>query len=172
MEPEDQKPNDDPVSKKSAAITTPSAAETGSEQACDEKTSDGQDESDGKAKKGKELLSKLNEYKEIISIIVFFIGGCIWIYSTFATKVYVARIQCFLGATIQRVDNEEQSRVFQSDIIDLNIRLARLQKDPATADIIVDIETGKQQVADLAKKKSLADETAKKATDAVEECSK
>jgi hypothetical protein len=173
METEDQKPADAVACEKSTASVEPPSTGTKSEEARGVEESDGDEESGSRGeKKGGEFLSKLKEYKELIGIMVFFLGGGFWIYSTFATKVYVARTQCLLGATIQRVDNEAQSRVFQGDIIDHNVKLARLQKDPTTANMIVDIETEKQQVADLVKKKSLADETAKKAAEAVGECDK
>jgi hypothetical protein len=174
METEGQKPAEVVVCEESSAIAKPPAAQTKSEKAGGGEEPDGDEEpgSAGKKTKSGELLSKLKEYKELISIMVFFLGGGFWINSTFATKTYVARMQCLLGATIQRVDNEAQSRIFQSDIIDHNVKLVRLQKDTTAANMIVEVETEKQQIADLVKKKSLADETAKKAAEAVGECDK
>jgi hypothetical protein len=73
------------------------------------------------------FLAKLKEYKELIALIMFFVGGIIWLYAAFATKSYVASIRCLLGATIERVDNEAQSRVHEGDIVLHNARIEELR---------------------------------------------
>src|SRR5262245_11290037 len=51
-------------------------------------------------KKQRSLLQFLKDEKEIITTILFFVGGAIWLYTAFATKHYVASVKCLLGATI------------------------------------------------------------------------
>lgn len=112
------------------------------------------------------LLSRLNEYKELITIVMFFLGGAIWLYSAFATKAYVGNIRCLLGATIERVDNEAQSRTIKADIVEGNTKIEQLKADltkaqstgAPTAPIIAETERLKLEVKALEKRKDKADE--------------
>ncbi|BEU02296.1 hypothetical protein OAG1_10960 [Agarivorans sp. OAG1] len=60
---------------------------------------------------GNALVDKLLIYKELVSIIIFFAGGVVWIYAAFATQDTVdaiqqdnqkslATIECLIGAAI------------------------------------------------------------------------
>lgn len=112
------------------------------------------------------LLSRLSEYKELITIFMFFLGGVIWLYSAFATKSYVGNIRCLLGATIERVDNEAQSRTLKADIVENNTKIEQLKVDlkkaelagAPTASLIAESERLKLEVKAFEKRKEKADE--------------
>lgn len=117
-------------------------------------------------------VATLNDYKELLTMILFVVGGVIWLYAAFATKVYVAAIECLLGATIQRYDNDALSKRLSADLVDANIEMRRLQViQPVDFKAIADIEKQKQKIADLTSQKLLADQTVKKAEN-VQECKK
>ncbi|RWO49230.1 hypothetical protein [Mesorhizobium sp.] len=122
----------------------------------------------GDQEKLRSLFSYLRDFKEVVAIVIFFVGGVIWLYAAFATKQYVAEVKCLLGATIERIDNEAQAKTFQAEIIEHSIRLERMQSDgPTSPNIIGDLELIKQKIEDLKTKKSLADEVTKKASQRV-----
>lgn len=111
------------------------------------------------------LLQFLKDTKELITLILFFVGGIVWLYAAFATKHYVASVKCLLGATIERIDNDSQSKQYQVEIVELNVRLQQVQNSGRPVlDIINEVETLKQKVEDFKGKKQLADESAKKAS--------
>jgi hypothetical protein len=41
------------------------------------------------------LLKRLNEYKELIAIIAFVVGGVLWVFGYFVTKSQFAELKCF-----------------------------------------------------------------------------
>lgn len=118
--------------------------------------------------KSKSLLETIKEAKEFIAILVFFVGGVIWLYAAFATKRQVAGVRCLLGATIERIDNEAQAKNFQAEIVEHSVRLQQIQNSgKPILDIIVDVENTKQKIEDLKSKKILADGISKKASQRV-----
>jgi hypothetical protein len=115
------------------------------------------------------LWQFLKDTKELITIILFFVGGIVWLYAAFATKHYVGSVKCLLGATIERIDNEAQAKQLQTDIVELNVQLRKLDSAglPA-ADLISQSETLKQKIEDSKGRKQLADAIVKKASQRVQ----
>lgn len=95
------------------------------------------------------LLKTLNDYKELVSILVFFAGGVIWLYAAFATKTYVdefnvatrqaikeirdsnkkstAKIKCVLGGSIEVYSKGTEIRFHQDEITSYRIDLEKLK---------------------------------------------
>lgn len=117
-------------------------------------------------------VATLNDYKELLTMILFVVGGVIWLYAAFATKAYVASIECLLGETIKRYNNDTISKRLSDELVDANIEMRRLEEiHPVDARAIEDIEKQKQKIDDLKSHKSLADQTAKSAEN-LQECKK
>jgi len=69
--------------------------------------------------KKKTFMQKLLTYKEFISILVFFTGGILWIYSIFATKQNVDQLACVTQLNIQMVQGKMESQ-FYTDLLEGN----------------------------------------------------
>jgi hypothetical protein len=148
------------------------SSETGSEDSDrSTKTSKKKDEGKNKDedKSPRTVLQFLKEEKEILTTVGFFIGGAVWLYAAFATKHYVGSVKCLLGATIQRIDNEAQSRQLQAESLDLNIQLRKLDSAGlAPIELITQSEALKQKIDDAKTRKQLADAEVKKASQRVQ----
>jgi len=81
-------------------------------------------------KKTNGFLSRLKEYKEFISILIFFAGGAFWIYGFFATKSQVIDIQdattsqvkkltCALEQNVKMLRGKMEFQYF-TDLLDEN----------------------------------------------------
>lgn len=74
------------------------------------------------------MLDKLKQYKEIIAIVVFFLGGVTWLYKEFPNKNYVEEQTGGL-----RTDLASQKTALQAEIVSLQclvdkyMRLTQLQ---------------------------------------------
>src|SRR3954453_4506381 len=53
------------------------------------------------------FFSLLKDYKELISIIIFFLGGISWVLGYFATKAEVRKVECLVDATSVLMNNEK-----------------------------------------------------------------
>jgi hypothetical protein len=62
------------------------------------------------------FIKLLNDYKELITLLLFFIGGVIWLYVAFATKREVATLKCLLGTTIEVTENRVEIQESQKDM--------------------------------------------------------
>ncbi|ARN73958.1 hypothetical protein [Oceanicoccus sagamiensis] len=76
------------------------------------------------------LVNKLNEYKEFISILIFFAGGLFWIYGFFATKsqvetmregthVQVSKLNCVLEQNVKMLRGKMEFQYF-TDLLEEN----------------------------------------------------
>jgi hypothetical protein len=55
------------------------------------------------------LLGLLGEYKELITVLVFFLGGVVWIFGYFATKKQLDELRCLFTANIDFVQGQMDS---------------------------------------------------------------
>jgi hypothetical protein len=66
------------------------------------------------------FLKPIKEYKELITVIVFFVGGALWIFGYFATKHQVKQLQCLLNANISflqgRLDSGSLSQLLVENL--------------------------------------------------------
>lgn len=46
------------------------------------------------------LVARLNQYKELIAIAAFFVGGFLWVFGYFVTKSQFAELKCFAKSNI------------------------------------------------------------------------
>jgi hypothetical protein len=46
----------------------------------------------------RKFLDILKEYKELIAILVFFLGGVLWMFGYFATKQQLTELRCWMRA--------------------------------------------------------------------------
>ncbi len=72
------------------------------------------------------ILARLSEYKETITIVLFFIGGVFWIYSIFATKNQIKQLKCLLNTNISLIQNQTNSKILLDDIIENELILAKI----------------------------------------------
>jgi hypothetical protein len=49
---------------------------------------------------GAGLVATLKEYKELISILVFFVAGALWIFAYFATRNQLEELHCLMNANM------------------------------------------------------------------------
>lgn len=70
------------------------------------------------------MLEKLNQYKEIITIMVFFLGGFIWMENQFPTKTYLSSqvklLSCELQEYMKITQLEDRELNLQNEIQDRN----------------------------------------------------
>lgn len=74
------------------------------------------------------LLRTIKEYKELIAIIVSFIGGALWVFDYFATKEEVKdlrssttsesnQLHCLLQENVQRLDGEHMMKFYSVELL-------------------------------------------------------
>ena len=49
------------------------------------------------------FLRWINDYKELLSVIIFFIGGFLWVYGVFATKAEIKELKCLINVNIDAI---------------------------------------------------------------------
>src|SRR5262245_7951462 len=57
----------------------------------------------------KSLLGTLKDYKEFIAILVFFIGGILWIFGYFATKKQLDELHCLMNANVDFIQGRMEA---------------------------------------------------------------
>lgn len=103
--------------------------------------------------------------REVLLLIAVFGAGAFWAYSAFATKQYVAGVRCLLASTIERIDNEAQSRQLKDEIIDTRVRLNLIREQGnLSAERILEAETLETLRIDLEERKRRADQIVKEAS--------
>jgi hypothetical protein len=65
----------------------------------------------GEGKPSNRFMDALNRYKELIAIIVFFVGGISWLYGYFATKEQVRVMKCLLNTNIEFIQYQLQEKL-------------------------------------------------------------
>jgi hypothetical protein len=65
----------------------------------------------GEGKPSNPFIDALNRYKELIAIIVFFIGGLSWLYGYFATKEQVRVMKCLMNTNIEFIQYQLQQKL-------------------------------------------------------------
>jgi hypothetical protein len=73
-------------------------------------------------------FEKLKEYKEIIGIIIFFIGGILWILAYFATKEQINTLNCLLNRNIEVVQYQINQRILSDDMRVLEFDIVHLSQ--------------------------------------------
>ena len=63
------------------------------------------------------ILDRLKQYKEFIAIMVFFIGGFLWIYGFFATKGQLNELQCLTNLNVAMIETRVKKKEFIDEII-------------------------------------------------------
>jgi hypothetical protein len=63
-------------------------------------------------------LDILKEYKELIAILVFFLGGVLWMFGYFATKQQLTELRCWMRANVEFV----QGRMDAANLSDLSVK--------------------------------------------------
>lgn len=82
------------------------------------------------------MLARLREYKELIAIILFFLGGFVWMERTFPKKDdldgKVQVLQCLLDSYMRITQRQLESQEIERRIAE---QLARLETGPRPAEI-------------------------------------
>ncbi|WP_157973675.1 hypothetical protein [Tropicimonas sp. IMCC34043] len=73
-----------------------------------------------------QLLGRLKDYKEFVAILVFFLGGLLWVYGVFATQKQVDQIKCLLNTNISLIHNQTQSRFLLQELTSKQLSLAEV----------------------------------------------
>jgi hypothetical protein len=56
----------------------------------------------------------LGSYKELLSVVIFFLGGFLWVYGVFATKEQIKEVRCMLNANVDVINAQlEESSISQ-----------------------------------------------------------
>lgn len=72
------------------------------------------------------VLKVAGQYKEMIAIIVFFLGGLSWILGYFATKQQAKELHCTMQKNVDHLDSQMQLRFYQDELIDIGRDLEEL----------------------------------------------
>ena len=75
-----------------------------------------------------DFITRLKEYKEFIVILVFFIGGFMWIYGYFATKEQVKVLQCLTNQNITLIESRMQKKFLFDELNQKGMELEKLLK--------------------------------------------
>ena len=73
-------------------------------------------------------LLRLKEYKEFIAIILFFMGGVIWITGFFATRNQVEIMECLLHNKISLVESKVTMLILPTELARMKSELESLEK--------------------------------------------
>jgi hypothetical protein len=66
----------------------------------------------------RKFLDIVKEYKELIAILVFFLGGVLWMFGYFATKQQLTELRCWMRANVEFV----QGRMDAANLSDLSVK--------------------------------------------------
>ena len=66
----------------------------------------------------RKFLDILKEYKELIAVLVFFLGGVLWMFGYFATKKQLTELRCWMHANVEFV----QGRMDAANLSDLSVK--------------------------------------------------
>lgn len=100
------------------------------------------------------FIDALNKYKELIAVIVFFIGGVSWLYGYFATKEQVSVMKCLMNANIEFVQYQLQQKLALDERRQEDAQHLRLETAPTrTPEDVLNMRELEQQIA-LAKKRA------------------
>src|SRR5437763_793316 len=72
------------------------------------------------------FLSTLNKYKELIAVMIFFIGGVSWIYGYFATKEQVRFVKCLMNTNIELIQYQLQQKLILDEKRQYDLEYLRL----------------------------------------------
>ena len=83
-----------------------------------------------------DFLARLIQYKEFIVILVFFLGGVMWIYGYFATKKQLDEFKCFTNINMAILRNSMLGKNIQMELIAKKEELAEVEalKNPVNRD--------------------------------------
>jgi len=73
------------------------------------------------------VIATLNQYKELITLIVFFAGGATWLLGYFATKEQVKQLRCFATESLRLTKAQAQLRYTFDDIAAASRRVSEIQ---------------------------------------------
>ena len=117
---------------------------------------------------------KIGEYKELISVLVFFAGGFLWAFAYFATKQQIGELKCLLNANVNIVQGKMDSSALSQLMLDNIKRTSELEGNPSlTGDQILEKNQLKTAATEIARKIAEADTNTAKALDKLKsgECS-
>jgi len=92
------------------------------------------------------FLKKAGEYKEFVTLVVFFLGGIFWAFAYFATKQQVQQIRCLMNANMTflqgRMDSASLSQLMVENLKESSV-LERAALNPDKSSVSSD-DVGKR----------------------------
>lgn len=83
---------------------------------------------DEKPNAAQRLTKFLAPYKELITILMFFAGGAVWIVAFFATKSQLKELRCFARESVTVTRAELTLRTTFDDIVSVTDKVANLEQ--------------------------------------------
>lgn len=112
---------------------------------------------------GNRFVKKLKDYKEIIVLLLFFIGGIMWMWAYFATERQLQALTSYTTLYVTMLENRLQADIYRQDIDDLTATISRLSSlSPCDSNCQNDIERHQRKVKQLAKLVEQLEEEARK----------
>ena len=87
----------------------------------------------------KSFLKRLNEIKETIALLLFFLGGISWVYGFFATRTQLTTFNCILSASIDFASAQIDVRYLPDKINAKGVQLSSLT-DKEKSGVLTDAE--------------------------------
>ena len=78
-------------------------------------------------------LDVLKEYKEIITVMVFFLAGSLWVFGYFATKDQLREMRCVTNANMEFLQGNMNSKTLSELLLKNMEHQAKLKRMPVTA---------------------------------------
>jgi hypothetical protein len=108
----------------------------------------------------------IGEYKELISVLIFFAGGVLWAFAYFATKQQISELKCLMNANVNIVQGKMDSSTLSQLMLDNVKRTSQLDGTPnPTADQVVEKNQLKTAAPEIARKIAEAETNIAKALD-------
>jgi hypothetical protein len=108
------------------------------------------------------FLKIANEYKELVGLVVFVVGGIFWAFAYFATKQQLVETRCILNANIAFIQDRMDSTSLSQLMLENLKESAVLEKPNLSPDEVLKRNQLKTGATDIARKLADADNAAAK----------
>ena len=92
------------------------------------------------------ILKTLSEYRELLTVIIFFVGGVLWVFGYFATKDQLKEVKCLMNANMDFIQGQMDSTNL-SQILIQNLQEQRRLKSNVSDNGLITIKLTQLEIA-------------------------